>query len=191
MSYFVNEIFQMSQTTEKWYCVRTRAHKEGCVESILRTRLGLETYYPKWRCKRPVAGTLRWMVRPLFPTYLFARFDLESDQRNVAYAPDVFQIVAFGPSPVEVDEALIDRLKDYASTHDRDDLFEVTQAFRPGEEVVVEAGPFKKLRGLFEKELCDGERVAILLEILQSQARVILPRDYVRPLLAEHPLRMR
>ena len=181
----------MNEPVESWYCVRTRAHKEGSVDSILRMRLGLETYYPKWRCKRPVAGTLRWMVRPLFPTYLFAKFELELDQRNVAYAQDVLQIVAFGPKPLEVDGELIDELRLYASTRDHDDLFEVSQAFRPGEEVVIEAGPFKKLRGLFERELSDGERVAILLEILQLQARVTLPREYIRPVLAEHPLRVR
>ena len=174
-----------------WYCVRTRAHKEGGVESILRTRLGVETYYPKWRCKRPVAGMLRWMVQPLFPTYLFAKFDLERDQRNVTYARDVLQIVAFGPKPLEVAGELIGQLRLYAAARDQDDLFEVSQTLRPGEEVVIEAGPFKKLRGLFEKELSDGERVAVLLEILQLQARVTLPRDYIRPVCAEHPLRIR
>ncbi len=180
----------MSQGGVNWYCVRTRAHKEAGVDSILRTRLGIETYYPKWRCRRPVAGTLRWMVRPLFPTYLFAKFDLERDQRNVAYAREVLQIVAFGPKPLEVDGGLISQLKLYAAERDQDDLFEVSQTLRPGEEVVIEAGPFKKLRGLFERELSDGERVAILLEILQLQARVTLPRDYIRPVCAKHPLTM-
>lgn len=181
----------MSDPIERWYCVRTRAHKEACVESILRTRLGLETYYPKWRCKRPVAGTLRWLVRPLFPTYLFAKFELSTDQRNVAYATDVVQIVAFGPHPQEVGEDLIEQLRIYASTRDRDDLFEVVQPLKPGDEVVIQSGPFRKLRGLFERELSDGARVAILLEILQLQARVSLPRDYIRPVCAEHPLKIR
>jgi transcriptional antiterminator RfaH len=189
MAYFVNQHFDMIKPVEKWYCVRTRAHKEGRVESILRTRLALEIYYPKWRCKRPVAGTLRWVMRPLFPTYLFARFDLQRDQRNVTYAPDVFQIVAFGLEPVEVAEDLIEELRVCSEAHDRDDLFEARQVLKRGDEVVIEAGPFKKLRGIFEKELSDGQRVAILLEILQHQTRVTLPRDYVRPVLAEHPLR--
>ena len=181
----------MSECQTTWYCVRTRAHKEAAVESILRTRLGTEMYYPKWRCRRPVAGTMRWMVRPLFPTYLFAKFDLERDQRNVAYARDVVQIVTFGAKPVEVDEDLIGQLRLYAVTRDRDDVFEVSQEIKRGEEVVIEAGPFKRLRGMFEKEHSDGERVTILLEILQLQARVTLPRDYIRPVSAEHPLSLR
>lgn len=161
------------------------------MDSILRTRLGVETYYPKWKCRRPVAGAMRWVVQPLFPAYLFAKFDLLRDQRNVAYARDVIQIVGFGLAPQEVGEELIEQLRVYATTRDHDDVFEVVQKLKPGDEVVIEAGPFKKLRGLFEKELSDGERVAILLEILQLQARVTLPRDYVRPVCAEHPLRMR
>ena len=61
----------------------------------------------------------------------------------------------------------------------------------PGDEVVIQSGPFRKLRGLFERELSDGARVAILLEILQLQTRVSLPRDYIRPVCAEHPLKIR
>jgi transcription antitermination factor NusG len=131
------------------------------------------------------------MVKPLFPTYLFAKFELSLDQRNVTYATDVVQIVAFGPHPQEVGEDLIDQLKLYASTQDRDDLFEVAQPLKAGDEIVVEAGPFRKLRGLFERELSDGQRVAILLEILQLQTRVTLPRDFIRPVCSEHPLKLR
>jgi len=180
----------MSEEKANWYCIRTRAHKEGGVEYLLRTRLGLKTYYPKWKCKRPVAGTLRWVIRPLFPAYLFVKFDWMRDQRQVAYARDVIQIVSFGNKPVEVGEDLIEELKHYAVERDQADLFEVHQRLQPGDEVVIEVGPFKKLRGLFEKELSDGERVAILLEILQHKAKVTLPRDHIRPAFAEHPLRM-
>jgi transcriptional antiterminator RfaH len=178
----------MSEDSTTWYCVRTRPHKESSVESVLRTRLGLETYYPKWKCKRPVAGTLRWIIRPLFPSYLFAKFDWALDQRRVAYAQDAVQIVSFGGKPVGVGGEFIEQMKSYAVERDQADLFEATRKLQPGDEVVVEAGPFKKLRGLFEKELPDGERVAILLEMLQLQAKVTLPRDYIRPVFLEHPL---
>jgi transcriptional antiterminator RfaH len=170
-----------------WYCVKTRANKEASVESLLRTRLGVETYFPKWKCRRPVAGTLRWVVRPLFPTYLFARFDLETNQRNVTFARDVQKIVSFGEGPAPVGDSLIDDLKGY-SVEAGGDLFQAEHRFKPGDEVIVEAGVFKKWRGLFERELSDGQRVAILLNLLQQQTSVTLPKDYIRPVYAEHPL---
>jgi transcriptional antiterminator RfaH len=170
-----------------WYCLKTRAHKEASVESQLRGRLGLETYFPKLKCRRPVAGALRWVVRPLFPTYMFARFDLEAHQRNITFARDVHRIVAFGDKPAPVADSLIEELREYA-VEKGGDVFQAQYRFKPGDEVIVEAGVFKKWRGLFERELPDGLRVAILLNLLQQMTSVTLPKDYIRPVYADHPL---
>jgi transcription antitermination factor NusG len=50
---------------------------------------------------------------------------------------------------------------------------------KPGDTVRIKEGPFLGLEAIFEKKMKGSERVAVLLEILGRQTRLVLPSETV------------
>jgi transcriptional antiterminator RfaH len=50
---------------------------------------------------------------------------------------------------------------------------------KPGEPVRIKEGPFSGLEAIFERSLKGSERVAVLLEILGRQTRIVLPSETI------------
>ena len=159
-----------------WYCIRTKRYKESWVARQLMESCD-EIYLPLLRQQRTVRRQCKWVIEPLCPGYLFARFIVEERFRAVRYTPGVLSIMrTTDGGPIEVEEAIISTLRQRSANG----YVEVppTPLF-PGEELEVTEGPFQGLRALFQQELKAGERVAVLLELLSSRVRVELPRAYV------------
>ena len=97
-----------------WYCVHTRPLKESQTVSYLQESLGLETYFPRLKRQRTIRRVRRIVTSPLFPRYLFCRFDSSDRYRAVRYAPEVIDVVSFGESPTIVSDAVIAELKSWA-----------------------------------------------------------------------------
>jgi transcriptional antiterminator RfaH len=113
---------------------------------------------------------------PLFPCYIFARFDAEKSRRLVRYANGVTNIVSFGNKPAVVDEAIVSAILEHA----REDVVTVKPpTLKAGDMVEIQDGPLRGLHGIFEREMGDSERVVVLLETIASAARVQLARDQV------------
>lgn len=172
-----DDVAPPTPTHAVWYCVRTRRYKEQWVAHQLGESCA-EIYLPLLRQRRTIRRQLKWMIEPLFPGYLFARFAMEKRFRTVRYTPGVAGLVSMhGGWPLEVEEAIIATLRQRAVGG----YVEIQPpSFSPGEELEVIAGPFQKLRALFQQELKAGERVAVLLDLLSSWVRVELPRTNVR-----------
>lgn len=111
---------------------------------------------------------------PLFPSYIFARFDPKLSGRLVRYANAVVTIVSFGGNPARVDDEIIQTIR----AHAREDIITLEPvAFRVGDRVEIQTGALRGLQGVFEKEMSDKERVVILLDALAKGARVQVSRD--------------
>jgi transcriptional antiterminator RfaH len=163
-------------TDAKWYCIHTKRYKETWVARQLMESCD-EIYLPLLRQQRMIRRQRKWVIEPLFPGYLFARFVMEERFRAVRYTSGVVRVVStIHGEPIEVAEAIIFALRQRST----DGYVEVQLApLFPGEELEINHGPFEGMRALFQQELKAGERVAVLLEILSSRVRVELPRAYV------------
>ena len=93
-----------------WYAVNTQPRREEVAELNLR-RLGVETFFPRIREERVIRRRREVVTGPLFPGYLFARFDLATSFRAVNYARGVKQVVSFGAVPAPVDEEVLDAIR--------------------------------------------------------------------------------
>src|SRR6266705_2870860 len=91
--------------TAHWYAVHTKPRQETLAQSRLR-REGIETFFPKLRRKKTIRRVRRWATGPLFPNYIFARFELARAGRLVKYSTGVTNIVSFGGKPAAVDESI-------------------------------------------------------------------------------------
>lgn len=160
-----------------WYCIHTKRYKEKWVAHQLMNGCE-EVYAPLLRERRRVRRQLKWVIEPLFPGYLFARFAVEKRFRAVRYTPGVVGVLSTREGgPIEVDEAIVTAIR----KRSLNGYVEIQPApLFPGEELEVIQGPYKGLGALFQQELKAGERVAVLLGLLSSRVRVELPRTYVQ-----------
>jgi transcriptional antiterminator RfaH len=160
-----------------WYCVQAQPKHEHIAAAHLRRCIeGIDVFNPRLRVRRATRRGAVWFVEALFPGYLFARFDPVATMENVETTPGVRTVVRFGPLTPSVPDPVIDDLR---TSYGTDELIEVGDDLRPGDEVDVAAGPF---RGFDAKVLCvlsAPERIRILLEILGRKTPVELPRGNV------------
>jgi transcriptional antiterminator RfaH len=160
-----------------WYAVHTKPRQEALAEVSLE-RLGLQTFSPRLRETRVVRWALRQVTKPLFPGYIFSRFDPGVSVRAVKYAHGVRGIVGTANKPTPVDDEIIHIIKSRL----RDGFVQIEPRFQPGDKVMIESGPLRGFVGIFERQMSDAERVVILLETINYQARLVVERSCLKRL---------
>jgi transcriptional antiterminator RfaH len=156
-----------------WYAIHTKPRQEHLAQTGLQ-REGIETFYPKLKRRKTIRRVRKWVTGPLFPSYIFARFDAVRSGRLVKYASGVIKIVSFGGKPAIVEDAIITAITDHAE----DNVITVgPPSLKQGDRVEIQDGPLRGLQGVFEREMSDKDRVVILLETLAKGARVEVTRD--------------
>jgi len=153
-----------------WYVVQTQPHQENLSEASLQ-RLGIETFLPRIKQRRIVRRVIRTSVAPLFPGYLFARFNLAVNYRGVTYARGVRKILSFGSVPTIVDDAIVASIKSRIQV---DGTGGQIPSFTPGQTVRIQGGAFQGIEVVFERELSDRQRAMVLLQALSGQTRLIV-----------------
>jgi len=160
---------------KSWYAVHTKAHCEASARASL-DHHGVEVFLPMLRERKLLHGKNHLATSPLFPRYLFAKFDASSQLRAVTYARGVKSIVTFGGGPSMVDESIIDAIRRQLT----DGAVALPEnRFSPGQVVRILKGPLCGLEAVFEKELNGTSRAVLLLKTISFQARVILESQCV------------
>ena len=158
-----------------WYAVSTKIRSEATACASL-DRLGIEVFLPMIRERKALRGKSGVTTSPLFPGYLFAKFDASSQFRAVAYAQGVNNVVAFGHGPSVVDESIIQAIRGQAISG----AIEFSEnRFSSGQAVRIQDGPLCGLEAVFEKKLDGTSRAVLLLKAISFQARVILESQLV------------
>ncbi len=159
----------------RWYAIKCKPNREKEVQKRL-TDLGIEVFLPWIRARRRRHGSPRWVLVPLFPSYLFTRLDLQVSGKAARYVPGVRDFLKFGSHVAEVSEGIIEQLRERCPGG-------VAQVdpmrFKPGQTVRIQEGPFAGVEAIFERTLKDSERVAVLLEILGRQTKLELPVESI------------
>jgi transcriptional antiterminator RfaH len=154
----------------RWFVVQTNPREEERALAHLSEK-GLELFFPRIKVLRYRKLRAGEAVRPLFPSYLFARFNYPEQYAQVVWTRGVKRILGTGGEPTSVPEEVIATIQ---SQMDRQGLVRVGRRLRPRDRVRIISGPFKDLLGIFERELDEEGRVEILLGVLGFQARVQL-----------------
>ncbi len=160
----------------KWYLLRTKAGKERWVRDQLLT-LVPGVFLPMLKARVPRWGRLALSISPLFPCYVFARFDLAKSYFEVKYLPGVQGFVSAGPDPLAVPDEIIEQIKNRGV----DDIVEIVEKpFDTGERVRVIEGPFRGFEAVFDRYLSGAERVAILLNAVEAAGlRIVMPASTI------------
>ena len=149
----------------QWYVLHSQPRKEEVVLQQLLTR-DFTVFYPclKVHPTNPRSRT----VKPYFPGYLFVRVALdEVSFSTFRWMPHAIGLVCFGGVPASVPGSLIDAIRRHLS--------EVAAAggellyhLKPGDSIVIQRGPFSGYEGIFDTRLKGGDRVRVLLKMLND-----------------------
>jgi transcriptional antiterminator RfaH len=169
----------------EWYVVQTSIHKEAAAQGMLESR-GVTCWMPviaptSGYAQRKQASSRRkgaeYTGSPLFPRYLFARFNPDVIHTTVVKnTPWVSGLVSFGERLVTISDAEMDKIKHSAAAT----LASLSQPIPPqtGDEVELVSGSFEYMQGIFREP--DGDkRSMIMIELLGRQViRSIPNKDF-------------
>ena len=168
-------------SSERWYLVRTKQQKEALVELKLGEFVA-RIFLPRLRTRHRRGGADIESVAPLFPCYIFAMFDLESTLYKVLHTIGVTGVVCAGATPSEVDPSIIDQIR----RRGEDGVIEVPRrSFSAGEQVRLTEGPMEGFAGIFDHYRSGSRRVAILLNVVGGNMKVVVPAASVAAIAAE------
>jgi transcriptional antiterminator RfaH len=162
-----------------WFVVRSKSGDEGRVVSNLSNQ-GLQTLLPLIEEGRFIGGKWVKRIKPLFPSYLFARFSLGSHFAKVRWTRGVQKVLGTREGPVPISEAVIQIIRERMG---EDRLVKLDDDLEEGSRVKVTQGPFKDLLGVFQKKMSDKGRVRILLDLVGVDIPVQLARWQIRKMV--------
>jgi len=158
-----------------WYPIQTKPRQERLAAANL-IRIGIETFLPLMKERKRIRRTEETVITPLFPGYLFAKFDPIDHFRAVNYARGVRNIVKIGMVPAMVDEQIIVSIQNRL---EEGHLTIPSHAMAKGQIVRIQEGPMRGLEAIFEREMPGQQRALLLLKALAYQARVVVPFDHL------------
>jgi transcription antitermination factor NusG len=127
-----------------WYAIQVKWRTEKAVNSTF-TYKGYECFLPLYDSSRQWSDRVKAVSVPLFPGYLFSRFDLQH-RLPILTTPYVVGIVGNGKMPVSVEETELEAVRRVLQNKL---VVEPWESLQPGDPVEVVRGPLTGLEGTF------------------------------------------
>jgi transcriptional antiterminator RfaH len=174
----MNDPYVSRGSSALWYAIHTHPKEEDRATSNLRA-WNVETFNPKIRERRlnPFTGAPSYERKPLFPRYIFARFNAGTLLSKICFTRGVQSVVSFGAGPVPIEDQIIEFIMEQAG---EDGLIQIEEELKRGDRVTVTNGLLGELSGIFEREIQGTDRVRILLNAINYQASIVIPKEHVR-----------
>lgn len=161
-----------------WYALHVQARNEKAVASSLRSR-GYSDFLPVYTCIRHWSDRLQEVELPLFPGYLFCRFDVNY-RLPILTTPGVINIVGVGKLPHPVEEDEINALQVVVGSGL---LLKPWPFLKTGQRVRIQAGPLRNVEGILS-EIGDHGQLVVSISLLQRSVGVTINRAWIRPISA-------
>jgi transcriptional antiterminator RfaH len=148
----------------RWIVVQSKPNREMWARQNIINQ-GMECYLP---LIRDVAAT-----RPLFPRYLFARISTRWFFLNNTFG--VSNVVLLGDQPAVVPDDVIAEIKG-REVQGLVVLPNASGTLIHGQAVVVNAGPFTGMSGVYQG-MASGDRERVLLDYLGRKTTILIARN--------------
>jgi transcription antitermination factor NusG len=157
-----------------WYALRTRSNYEKIAASFLEAR-GFEQFLPLYRAPKRWSDRVVEQSLPMFPGYLFCRFDGRY-RAPLLSGLGIVSIVAFGGKLAQIDDIEIEGIrKALGSGHN----MEPYPYLQEGQKIRIEKGPLQGLRGILVKKR--SWRMVISVEMLRRSVAVEVDPGSIAP----------
>ena len=167
----------MSDSTENfWFCLKSKPRQEAVAVRNLKAVGEIEVFFPRIRRTRRGHEKNKEVIEPLFPGYIFVKFNPEDSQGAVKSTRGVLHLVSKGGKAVDVDNKVIDELK---ALGPEGILSMLDEELKVGAKIKVIRGIFAGSEGEVIKLATPQKRIAVLLTLLGAQQSVEMPMDDV------------
>jgi transcription antitermination factor NusG len=158
-----------------WFAIRTKSNREASVAESLGGK-GFEVLYPHYKTpvtRSPDLQKQPVFQKPLFPGYLFARFDVTT-RLPILTVPGVVNIVSSGRTPIPLDDIEIESLKVLMESALPIDAHPY---LRVGDKVVISEGPLNGASGYIVQT--DNRRLVVSITLLQRSVAVDVAGEWL------------
>lgn len=159
-----------------WFALYVRAKGEKTVSDLLRRR-GYEVFLPTYRVVRRWSDRTVELDFPLFPGYIFSRFDVYR-RLPILQTPGVIQIVGRGRQPLPIPEQEMESVRRLvtAQADARPHPF-----LKEGDFVRVQTGPLKGVEGILVRRK-GRHQLVVSIQLLQRSVAAEVHLADIRPL---------
>jgi transcriptional antiterminator RfaH len=167
----------MSETAENfWFCLKSKPRQEAVAVRNLKAVGEIEIFFPRIRRTRRGHEKNKEVIEPLFPGYIFVKFNPEDSQGTVKSTRGVLHLVSKGGKAVDVENKVIEELK---ALGPEGILSMLDEELKVGAKIKVIRGIFAGSEGEVLKLATPQKRIAVLLTLLGAQQSVEMPMDDV------------
>jgi transcription antitermination factor NusG len=161
-----------------WYAIRIQSKYEQVASATLRGK-GYEEFLPLYRCRRRWSDRIKEIDVPLFPGYLFCRFNVRDRLLPILTTPGVISIVGAGKTPVAVSDEEIATVQAIV----RSGLpARPWPCLTVGSRVFIDRGPLAGVEGIC-LNVDKVFRLLVSIPLLQRSVAVEIEREWARPVL--------
>lgn len=156
-----------------WFALKVRSNFEKKSAEILREK-GYQEFAPSYRSRRYWSDRVKLIDQPLFPGYVFCRFN-PNHFLPVLQTAGVLQVVGFGGKLAPVDDRELVSLRTLINSSVP--LFQ--RAFlQVGQKVLIKRGPLAGVEGILE-EVRKGFRIVVSISLLQRSVTAEIDSNWV------------
>jgi len=149
-----------------WHVIRTRPKAEHIAAAHLLKYANLEQVFcPRIKYEKPTQRGKVWFIEALFPGYIFARFDIKAELRNINATPAVSGVLRFADKYPTINDTIIQVLQEEFSKEEKEVRI-VEPEIKEGDEVVIIEGTMAGMKTIVSRLIPSQERIHILLECL-------------------------
>ncbi len=156
-----------------WFALRVKPNHEKRVSELINYQ-GLEEFLPLYRVRRRWRQRLQNVDMPLFPGYVFSRFNRQ-DWTRIVDTPGVIDAVRFGTTLASVDQ---DEIQALQLVQQSKTATQPSPYLRAGQSIRVTAGPLAGVNGTL-MEIKGVARLVLSVTILQRSVLVEIDRNWV------------
>jgi transcription antitermination factor NusG len=156
-----------------WFAVQIRTRREALAAEHLGGK-GYEWFLPLYKSRRPWSDRIKELEMPLFPGYLFCRFDPQH-RLPILKTPGVIQIVGCNRAPVPVDDQEIAAIQKLVSSGLPNQPWPFLSA---GDKVRIESGPLRGIEGILTN-VKGNHRLVLSISLLQRSVAVDIDSAFV------------
>lgn len=179
---------RVGNSGEAWYAIRTRSNFEKAAADGLKER-GIESFLPTYRARRQWSDRIKELELPLFPGYIFGRFDA-SRMWPVLSVRGVVHVVGAGPTPIPVEERELDAVRSIMRSGAPSGPWPFLQT---GDAVTITRGALAGVTGTL-LQTKGKYRLVVSVTILMRSVAVEIDASWIRPAdrrrIIEDPLRL-
>lgn len=165
-----------SRNSFNWFALQVRSRWEGTTAGLLRGK-GLETLLPTYTTKRKWSDRVKVVESPLFPGYVFCRFDVHN-RLPVLITPGVISVVGRGKTPVAVDDTEILSIQAAIGSGVHMEPWPYVQI---GERVRIKDDVLDGMEGILTS-FKGSHRVIISVSLLRRSVALEIDRSRITPL---------